>query len=110
MDTSDIINWFETACGKCASAIVDDFKRAGCSLMVSDKHRAMLINAENNGVQDLEGWLGDELHSDYDFQSDMIGDRVYGIEDERVMIEQLAKHPNYKKWADKYLEQNSERI
>lgn len=107
MDAQDVKSFFENVCGECAFNQVQDYE---AGRWVSPELRVKFINAVASGVQDLSGWYGDELHSDKSFMSDMLGDHVFGAEDEVSIVEELSEDPHYKAWAEDFLHRHNSRL
>jgi hypothetical protein len=64
----EIIGWLQDAVGDAADVP---------SYMREPKWKARIARAKKDGVEDLKGWLADELYNDEDTISDLVGDRVY---------------------------------
>lgn len=71
---SEVQSHLETACGEIAS---DMLSPAGGFLDYEWGKR--IKKAKKNGVQDLLGWLADELYNDAATLQDLMGDKIYDL-------------------------------
>jgi len=65
---------------------------------LDDKWSKQIKKARKNGVEDIQGWLADELYNDPDTLSDLMGDQIYdlvrGDEAEyKKVLDELDKNP-----------------
>ncbi len=68
---SDVRSYVETAVGEMASDMTGP-----SSGFLDEAWSKKIKAAKRNGVRDIQGWLADELYSDADTLSDLIGDRL----------------------------------
>jgi hypothetical protein len=70
---SEVLNYVRDAVGDIASQMLSP---SGCR---DEKWDKRIKRATRNGVQDLLGWLADELYNDADTLSDVMGDHIHEL-------------------------------
>ncbi len=71
---SEVMSYVSDAVGDMAN----DMLSQGSGFL-DDNWDKKIKTARRNGVRDLLGWLSDELYSDADTLSDLMGDKIYEL-------------------------------
>jgi len=95
--------WIESAVSDIAySTDPDDF-----GFCWGEEWAVKIQNAKKHGVQDIKGWLADEMYDDADLLRDLLGDHIF---DGATQVAGTSNDPDHSEWfiviCQKMLESN----
>ena len=70
-----LINHLQDACGE----IANECTRDDASGFMDEAMEAKIKKAKRRGIEDVAGWLADEMYNDADALSDLGGDKLYDL-------------------------------